>query len=240
MVLAQSVQTLVRWPWPALAHTWQESLIFVLCVFCALYPRRGILGSALVLGFSAMFSLVRSFVYAGAPRSVSQLVKEVSSEMVFALFVLAIVQGFRLFRGWRIIGPRDPATRRGGQFQIAELLEWMLACAILLGLNSISGSRATASANDAAMVLVNVVALVLFGLPATYLLLSRRLRLISFVLWALWAMVATVIWIFGQALYISLDVVLALSSFGAWGGLMLWCFLTMHLVALRWLGFRWS
>ncbi|PYJ06720.1 MAG: hypothetical protein DMF06_17535 [Verrucomicrobia bacterium] len=55
-----------------------------------------------------------------------------SIQTAFALAILVVVQGFRLFTGWRITRGSELAQKRPGQFQLSELAEWMVSWALLL------------------------------------------------------------------------------------------------------------
>src|SRR5436190_272406 len=159
-------------PWPTVVrNALHEVLATTIAICAALIPNCRMTGALIVTSFCAACFLAESI--AGTQHSFSawSTIEDMSIQTAFALAILVVVQGFRLFTGWRITRGSELAQKRPGQFQLSELAEWMVSWALLLGLNHMSGSWATASTSNAAQLSVLLLGNLAFGIPIAYLML---------------------------------------------------------------------
>jgi hypothetical protein len=232
----------IGWPaWPTVARN-MFSLSQVICVaiVIALVPGRRMAGAAWLLAFYGACFGAESM--AGTKHSFSAWasVDVVAAEMTFGLAIFVVMQGFRMFLGWRIIGEDCRAVVKRGQFSLSELTEWMVSWGILLGLVHLSGYMAFASFRRAAQFLVYLMLPLLMGIPIAWLVLRPKLNAAS-VGWTVAVATCVVpVWMFAQASYVALSSILPLWRQAIWAGCVLWCFLWVHFLGVRWLGYRWQ
>lgn len=153
--------------------------LVLLSVMATLYPKRLLTGLLVAMTLAFLRALVTC-------RRDQVLGFIGLDEILRTLPVVAVLQGLRLFTGWRL-STESITSNRAGQFRIVELLDWMTTIGLALGCGKFLNSLLDRPIGILDVVLELAALPLLVGVPVALAILDERPRRI-------WVIIALVVW----------------------------------------------